>query len=318
MSKRCVTRCGDCFDNAMKRQNVRTSKRKELQIMNCKLRKRSTPRVFFVIRNSSFVIPFRLFYFSTFFGIAVAAAFGQAPAVWTPPSDTESTLDEMLGLPVDEQLATEINEMIGQLGSPSYKEREAAESRLIEIGPAAFARLRTTYRQSDELEVRLRIEAIVHESYLRHHVYDQNAFLGISQSPIPVVHDDDRRIQEGHVGIKVARIIEGTAAERVELKKGDVIIALDGEPIAATGMRVTVVFGESIRVRRPGVRMTLSVLRGPSELNIEVILGSRPRRYYLNQGLVSEMLDHFHQQFGVFWIKHFRRAPKQESGDDRP
>lgn len=253
-----------------------------------------------------------------FFGICAAAAFGQASIQWTPPPDAESALDELLRLPVDERLATEIDEMIDQLGSPSYKKREAATSRLIEIGAPAFARLRTIYRESDELEVRLRIEQIVHEAYLGNHVFNQNAFLGISQSNIPVMRDDDERIEDGHVGIKVRQIIKGTAAEKVGLKKGDVIIALDGEPIPATGTRVTITFGESIRVRRPGTRMTLSILRGPRRFDIKVILGSRPREYYRGQGPVTEMLDYYSSRFGAFWIKHFRHSPKQESGDALP
>ena len=253
-----------------------------------------------------------------FLGIGAVAAFGQASIRWTPPPDAESALDELLMLPVDKRLAIEIGEMIDQLGSPSYKKREAATSRLIEIGAPAFARLRTFYRKSDELEVRLRIEQIVHEAYLGNHVFNQNAFLGIQQRGIPVLPDDDDRIEAGHVGIKVARIIPDTAAEKIGLKKNDVIIALDGEPIRATGSRVTITFGESIRVRRPGTPMTLSVLRGNSGFDIEVILGSRPREFYRGQGPVSEMLDYYSSRFGAFWIKHFRHSPKQESGDARP
>lgn len=254
----------------------------------------------------------------TFFGLPVAAALGQSVTQWTPPPGAKSDLEEALAEPVDEQLAAQINSALAMLGSPSFKEREAATSRLIEIGPQAFSRLRTAYDESDELEVRLRIETIVREAYFRFHVFERNGFLGISQNRIPVVSDDDERIQPGHVGIKVQNVIKDTAAERAELKKGDVIIALDGEPITVSGVQATVVFGESIRVRRPGARLTLTVLRGPTDLEVEVTLGSRPRLYYRNQGLVTQMLDHFRQQFGGFWVKHFRQSSKEESTDDRP
>ena len=37
-------------------------------------------------------------------------------------------------------------------------EREAASTRLTEVGAPAFAKLRLAYRQTDDIEVRLRIE----------------------------------------------------------------------------------------------------------------------------------------------------------------
>ncbi len=261
---------------------------------------------------------FRAFLILAFLGLPVAAALGQSAVRWTPPPGARADLEQALAEPVDEQLAGQISSTLALLGSPSFKEREAATTRLIEIGPKAFSRLRAAYGDSDELEVRLRIETLVREAYFRFHVYERNGFLGISQARIPVMQDDDERIAPGNVGIKVRNVIRDTAAERAELKEGDVIIALDGEPLTMSGVQATVVFGESIRVRRPGARLTLTILRGRNDLEVEVTLGSRPKAYYRSQGLVSQMLHHFQRQFGVFWVKHFRRPAEVESTGDQP
>lgn len=319
MLRKCVTLCVACFDGERREgRKPEMANNKHRKVKKSKSQNRSAPGGLFHSFRPVDVSTLSLLGVLTFFGLPVAAALGQSVTQWTPPPGAKSDLEEALAEPVDEQLAAQINSALAMLGSPSFKEREAATSRLIEIGPQAFSRLRTAYDESDELEVRLRIETIVREAYFRFHVFERNGFLGISQNRIPVVSDDDERIQPGHVGIKVQNVIKDTAAERAELKKGDVIIALDGEPITVSGVQATVVFGESIRVRRPGARLTLTVLRGPNDLEVEVTLGSRPRLYYRNQGLVTQMLDHFRQQFGGFWVKHFRQPSKEESTDDRP
>ena len=197
--------------------------------------------------------------------------------------------------------------------------RENATRRLTEIGVATSATLRSLFRETDELEVRLRIESIVKSAYLDHHIFNTNAFLGIAQASVPVMHSDDERIAVGRVGIKVQRVIEGTAAERVNLKKEDVIIALDGETIKVGGAQVIADFGESIRVRGPGTHMAMTVLRGPEQLELDVILGRRPIEYYNRvQANVHLQLDRARQEFRVWWRTHFQAPTQGQSGNDRP
>lgn len=254
-------------------------------------------------------------------GSALADQSGQVRgrALYSPSSQAESVSDEEFSLPVDDQLAATIDSMIAGLGSPEYKEREAATAALLETGPRAFAKLRTAYDQSDELEVRSRIETIVRTAYLNYHVYGRNGFLGISQRRVPRTREDDPRIPDGHFGIQVQNVIENTAAQSVGFAAGDVIIALNGEPLmTTTGTSATAAFGESIRLHGPGVGITLTVLRGPRQFDVEVILGDRPRRYYSGQGKVTQMLHQFRRQFEIWWVKHFRQPPMQQPGGDRP
>ncbi|UCC30302.1 MAG: PDZ domain-containing protein [Phycisphaerales bacterium] len=250
-------------------------------------------------------------------GLMCEAGLGQAAPEPDAASDAELESGENLQAPDDEKLASEIATLILQLGSPHFAEREAATSHLIQIGPPAFAQLRIAYHGTEQLEARLRMEKIVYEAYINYHVYDRNAFLGIRQGRVPITHDDDARILEGHVGIQVVQVIEGTAAERVELEAEDVIIALDQEPISAVDVQVTQAFGELIRVRGPGAPVVLTVLRESDQFDVVVTLGSRPKMYYgRGQGLVYEMLERSLRQFRVFWDQRFRNLPSEQAAEE--
>jgi serine protease DegQ len=164
----------------------------------------------------------------------------------------------------------------------------------------------------------LRIEKIVRTAYLDYHVYDRNGFLGISQQNVPVVHADDARIREGHIGIKVREVIANTAAQEAGFKAEDVIVALDGEPLSSKTASPTTEFGESIRGRGPGTTVTLSILRGPRELEVRAVLRPRPREYYgRHQITVSPMLEGARERFRIWWSVHFRQASALRPGRGR-
>lgn len=72
-------------------------------------------------------------------------------------------------------------------------------------------------------------------------------------------------------GAQVGEIFEGTPAERAGLRSGDVIEALDGEPIEDfEALRARV------GTRPPGAEVTLRVRRGDRTLDLDVTLGARP------------------------------------------
>lgn len=238
-------------------------------------------------------------------------ALGQDRAVESPSTERAEEFDAWINKPVDASRAEEMATLIDQLGSPTYGERVDATALLTESGPEALEMLRRAFVEREEFEVRLRIEQIVHEIYMRHHVYDQNGFLGISQNLIPKEHADDSRIPVNHIGIEVSRVLPGTAAEAAQLKPGDVIVALDGESLTGNGREGVMEFGESIRVRGPGTRVAISVLRGPKELEFEVVLGSRPKMYYnVTQGPVYEMFEGARLGFERFWETHFQQQDR--------
>ena len=250
---------------------------------------------------------------------AIVALLGLPAAAGTALADSPADIPEEkeFRLPVDADTAAEIDTLIPQLGSPKYATREAASGRLLEIGPVALAKLRQAYLTTDDLESRLRIETIVEDAYLTYHVYGRNGFLGIGQGLI-VTHEDDRRIAKGHVGVTVSSVILETAAQRAGLREFDVIIAMDDNPIAATGSQreIATDFGESIRLRGPGTAVKLTVLRDGSVLQVNAVLGRRGRSHYWRFDPMTQepdaptrMLILARQRFEPWWIQHFRKRP---------
>ncbi|MDO8631979.1 MAG: PDZ domain-containing protein, partial [Phycisphaerales bacterium] len=193
-----------------------------------------------------------------------ASAWTQVQGQILSPDATESgsISDEEFRLPIDPTAAASADELIRKLGSPVYKEREAATDGLIEIGAPALARLRSAYQTTDDLEVRLRIERIVRTAYLNHHVYNRSGFLGINLQPYSASMEEHPRLPKDAVGVKVGKVIPGTAAERAGLTVDDVIFEVDGDPVRGEGMQVVETFSATIRDRGPGGRMKLTVLRG--------------------------------------------------------
>jgi membrane-associated protease RseP (regulator of RpoE activity) len=73
-------------------------------------------------------------------------------------------------------------------------------------------------------------------------------------------------------GVVVTRVVGGSPADDAGLREGDVITAIDGEPLANPRQ-----LSDAIAGHRPGDQITLSVLRsGDPELQIEVRLGEHP------------------------------------------
>lgn len=232
-----------------------------------------------------------------------------ATGLWVPPLEEAVLLDEIFERSPDELVAKEAEALMAFLGHPSYKQRQKATLRLIDIGPVAFPLLRDAYHLAEELEVQLRIERIIREGYLKHFVFGRNAFLGISQDANFVTHDKDRRVKKGHVGVLIRGIIADTAAEASILTKQDVIIEVDSQPILERGNQTNLIFGESIRVRGPNTLITLTILRGKQTLYVELVLKARPRTYYRGQGVVSAMFRFYSRTFDLVWAKHFLTTP---------
>ncbi|WP_052664155.1 S1C family serine protease [Nitriliruptor alkaliphilus] len=77
---------------------------------------------------------------------------------------------------------------------------------------------------------------------------------------------------EASRGAVVDAVQEGTGAEEAGVRSGDIIIAVDGEPLATMSQLVA-----EVRSRAPGDTVELTIVRGGDELTIEVTLSERPR-----------------------------------------
>lgn len=216
--------------------------------------------------------------------------------------------------PLDASLATEIDRLILELGSPDYREREAATRRLMEIGVPAFAKLRDEYHASDDLEVRLRMEVIVRDAYINHQVFDKTGYLGIQLSGQDgyLSHSNDARISVGRSGFKLGLIVEETAAARAGLLVNDIVTHLDGEPLGNANINAReafTAFAKSIRKRGAGNKLSLTLLRRDQRLEIDVILGAAPLSMMNRINGMKALYNQSISKFYAWWADNFSTTP---------
>lgn len=98
----------------------------------------------------------------------------------------------------------------------------------------------------------------------------RQAFLGVESVDLTpaIVREQDLDVDEGAY---IRRVVPDSAAEGAGLRVGDVIVAIDGEPVDA-GADVAA----EIRAHRPGDEITLTYVRDGRERKVTVELGERP------------------------------------------
>jgi serine protease Do len=79
---------------------------------------------------------------------------------------------------------------------------------------------------------------------------------------------------KGRTGVRVTRVIDG----KTPLKVGDVILAIDGDPVRASAPADEDLFASAIRRARIGSTANLSVFRNGAEISVPVILAATPRQ----------------------------------------
>lgn len=81
---------------------------------------------------------------------------------------------------------------------------------------------------------------------------------------------------KGRTGVRVTRVI-GSSAAASGLEVGDLLLAVDGDPVEASQPSDADVFETMIRQRKIGSTVTLTTMRGNEERAVKVTLGSSPR-----------------------------------------
>jgi serine protease DegQ len=98
----------------------------------------------------------------------------------------------------------------------------------------------------------------------------EHAFLGVQPGPLTPQIAERFGIDTDE-GIIVLSVVEGSGAESAGVKAGDVITQVDGEPIRQVEDLLS-----ALRERSPGDTVTLAILRGGGDEEIEVELTDRP------------------------------------------
>jgi serine protease Do len=96
-------------------------------------------------------------------------------------------------------------------------------------------------------------------------------YLGVSVRPISP--DVDPGLPADQRGAVVESLVEGAPAQRAGVQKGDVIVAVNEQPILAPPELTRRIVGMP-----PGTKVELSLLRKGKPLKIPVELGRRPEQ----------------------------------------
>jgi serine protease DegQ len=98
----------------------------------------------------------------------------------------------------------------------------------------------------------------------------EHAFLGIALRPLTPQLAEQYGIGT-EAGVLVIDVLPGGPADDAEVRAGDVITAINGEPVAEPGDLLA-----ELRASDPGDRVELSLLRNGQEETVEVELGAAP------------------------------------------
>ncbi|MCX7919916.1 MAG: PDZ domain-containing protein [bacterium] len=82
---------------------------------------------------------------------------------------------------------------------------------------------------------------------------------------------------EGKTGVRITQVYPNTTAEQAGLKVGDIIIAIDGEKIAASQPEDFEVFPTMVRQYKIGATAELTVIRNKKEITIPITLAASPK-----------------------------------------
>jgi S1-C subfamily serine protease len=108
-------------------------------------------------------------------------------------------------------------------------------------------------------------DQLIEDGFVRHPLL---GIAGIDVSP-EVAEEFGLEASRGAV---VDSVQEGTGAADAGMRPGDIIVAVDGEALATMSELVA-----EVRRRAPGDELTLTVIRDGEELDVDVVLGERPR-----------------------------------------
>jgi S1-C subfamily serine protease len=108
-------------------------------------------------------------------------------------------------------------------------------------------------------------EQLIDQGFVRH------PLLGIAGQDVSAEIADERELPARR-GAIIESVQPGTGAAAVDLRPGDVIVSVDGEPLATMSQLVA-----EVRRRDPGDVIVLEIFRDGELLDVEVELGELPR-----------------------------------------
>lgn len=125
--------------------------------------------------------------------------------------------------------------------------------------------LAEAYRDQKDMEITIRLEELMKPLAEELFLALPSGFIGINM---------EWRFTDSGTGVGVAGVLDGHPGKAAGLQEGDIILALNEEPVA----KLESLEGFAARVAGlpPGTLILLEVLRGRNTLNIPLELGARP------------------------------------------
>ena len=203
---------------------------------------------------------------------ASVAASDENPATDQPPPKSNPPANQLT-----------IDQLIDALGSPDYEARREA-TELLKAQDTSFTKELTRICPTvQDLEVRLRLVEVAEFLFYKEALMGTGGFLGIEMDQ---VRPRTRRADPNRIrGVRVRRVIAGTAADKGDVRAGDVVVAIDGTPLLSNIERKSLLsnedstragsptvnemnasLGRTISSVQPGDNITLTLLRDGVEL----------------------------------------------------
>ena len=113
------------------------------------------------------------------------------------------------------------------------------------------------------------ISSVIDE--LRTHGHIARGYLGVNSQPLTRQIADVLGVDAPH-GVVIASVVPGTPADQAGLERGDVVVEVNG-----TDIDDQVGLVSAIGNKRPGDAVTLRIVRGPAEQEMQVTLAERPQ-----------------------------------------
>lgn len=167
----------------------------------------------------------------------------------------------------------ELRQIITQLSSDAYAQRQAGTARLAALPDAALWKLAELYRLNDDPEVRRRLRPTIERMFLNQlsaRRLGGDGFLGMS---FDVLRYPTLPGGESLTSVIVMNVLPGSPAEKGGLRGDDYIMAIDGVTIESLGTREAV--ADKIAAHRPGEIVRLAVRRDADKLTLRIPVGNK-------------------------------------------
>jgi len=173
--------------------------------------------------------------------------------------------------------AGELEDLVAQLGSKQFKERQQADKQLRAVVKKNFATEKDSYldlyfRATADPEVSSRLDEIIREAAVYHQFDRTNrGFIGITLMAEHFFDAENKKIP----AIRVSSVYPDTPGQKAGLRTNDMIVAVDGRRVE--GWMKNQDFIDYVQGKSPGDPLKLHLPRDDKLIEIELKLGEKPK-----------------------------------------